>query len=148
MNLSQIKPPPGQKHKKRRLGQGMGTGRGKFSGRGAKGAKSISGYSRMRGFEGGQMPLHRRLPKRGFTNIFKKEYAIVNVSSLEKLEGSSFDAESLLKLGVIRKLKQHGLKILGSGELKRKITVKADVFSKSALEKIQAAGGTAEVIGS
>ena len=148
MNLSQLKPPPGQKHKKRRLGQGMGTGRGKFSGRGAKGAKSISGYSRMRGFEGGQMPLHRRLPKRGFTNIFKKEYAIVNVSSLEKLEGSSFDAESLLKLGVIRKLKQHGLKVLGSGELKRSITVKADIFSKSALEKIQAAGGTAEVIGS
>ena len=147
MNLSQLKPPPGQKHKKRRLGQGMGTGRGKFSGRGAKGAKSISGYSRMRGFEGGQMPLHRRLPKRGFTNIFKKEYAIVNVSSIEKLEGSTFDAESLLKLGVIRKLKQHGLKVLGSGELKRKITVKADIFSKSALEKIQAAGGTAEVIG-
>jgi large subunit ribosomal protein L15 len=147
MNLSQLKPPPGQKHKKRRLGQGMGTGRGKFSGRGATGAKSISGYSRMRGFEGGQMPLHRRLPKRGFTNIFKKEYAIVNVSSLEKLEGTTFDAESLLKLGVIRKLKQHGLKVLGSGELKRKITVKADVFSKSALEKIQAAGGTAEVIG-
>jgi large subunit ribosomal protein L15 len=148
MNLSQLKPPPGQKHKKRRLGQGMGTGRGKFSGRGAKGAKSISGYSRMRGFEGGQMPLHRRLPKRGFTNIFKKEYAIVNVSSLEKLEGSSFDAESLLKLGVIRKLRQHGLKVLGSGELKRQITVKANIFSKSALEKIQAAGGTAEVIGS
>ena len=148
MNLSQLKPPPGQKHKKRRLGQGMGTGRGKFSGRGAKGAKSISGYSRMRGFEGGQMPLHRRLPKRGFTNIFKKEYAIVNVSSLEKLEGSSFDAENLLKLGVIRKLKQHGLKVLGSGELKRQITVKANIFSKSALEKIQAAGGTAEVIGS
>jgi large subunit ribosomal protein L15 len=148
MNLSQLKPPPGQKHKKRRLGQGMGTGRGKFSGRGAKGAKSISGYSRMRGFEGGQMPLHRRLPKRGFTNIFKKEFAIVNVSSLEKLEGSIFDAESLLKLGVIRKLKKDGLKVLGSGELKRKITVKADIFSKSALEKIQAAGGTAEVIGS
>jgi large subunit ribosomal protein L15 len=148
MNLSQLKPPPGQKHKKRRLGQGMGTGRGKFSGRGAKGAKSISGYSRMRGFEGGQMPLHRRLPKRGFTNIFKKEYAIVNVSSLEKLEGDSFDAQSLLKLGVIRKLKNDGLKVLGSGELTRKITVKADIFSKSALEKIQAAGGTVEVIGS
>ena len=148
MNLSQLKPPPGQKHKKRRLGQGMGTGRGKFSGRGAKGAKSISGYSRMRGFEGGQMPLHRRLPKRGFTNIFKKEYAIVNVSSLEKLEGDTFDVQSLLKLGVVRKLRKDGLKVLGSGELKRKITVKADIFSKSALEKIQAAGGTAEVIGS
>ena len=148
MNLSQLKPPPGQRHKKRRLGQGMGPGRGKFSGRGAKGAKSISGYSRMRGFEGGQMPLHRRLPKRGFTNIFKKEYAIVNVSSLEKLEGDSFDAQSLLKLGVIRKLKNDGLKVLGSGDLTRKITVKADIFSKSALEKIQAAGGTAEVLGS
>src|SRR6202142_1856417 len=148
MNLSQLRPPKGQKQKNQRVGQGMGTGRGKFSGRGAKGAKSVSGYSRMRGFEGGQMPLHRRLPKRGFTNIFKKEYAIVNVSSLEKLEGDSFDAQSLLKLGVIRKLRQHGLKVLGSGELKRKITVKADIFSKSALEKIQAAGGTAEVIGS
>jgi large subunit ribosomal protein L15 len=148
MNLSQLKPPPGQKHKKRRLGQGMGTGRGKFSGRGAKGAKSISGYSRMRGFEGGQMPLHRRLPKRGFTNIFKKEFAIVNVSSLEKLEGETFDVQSLLKLGVVRKLRKDGLKVLGSGELTRKITVKADFFSKSALEKIQAAGGTAEVIGS
>ena len=147
MNLSQLKPPPGQKQKKRRLGQGMGTGRGKFSGRGAKGAKSISGYSRMRGFEGGQMPLHRRLPKRGFTNIFKKEFAIVNVSSLEKLEGDTFDVQSLLKLGVVRKLRKDGLKVLGSGELKRAITVKADVFSKSALEKIQAAGGTAEVIG-
>jgi large subunit ribosomal protein L15 len=147
MNLSQLKPPKGQKHKNQRIGQGMGSGRGKYSGRGAKGAKSVSGYSRMRGFEGGQMPLHRRLPKRGFTNIFKKEYAIVNVSSLEKLEGTTFDAQSLLKLGVIRKLRQHGLKVLGSGELKRSITVKADVFSKSALEKIQAAGGTAEVIG-
>jgi len=148
MNLSQLKPPPGQKHKKRRLGQGMGTGRGKFSGRGAKGAKSISGYSRMRGFEGGQMPLHRRLPKRGFTNIFKKEFAIVNVSSLEKLEGDTFDVQSLLKLGVVRKLRKDGLKVLGSGELTRKITVKADFFSKSALDKIQTAGGTAEVIGS
>src|ERR1700682_6439210 len=111
MNLSQLKPPKGQKHKNQRIGQGMGSGRGKFSGRGAKGAKSISGYSRMRGFEGGQMPLHRRLPKRGFTNIFRKEYSIVNVSSLEKLAGDSFDAESLLKLGVIRKLTQHGLKV-------------------------------------
>ncbi len=83
MNLSQLKPPAGQKHKKQRIGQGMGSGRGKYSGRGAKGAKSVSGYSRMRGFEGGQMPLHRRLPKRGFTNIFQKEYAIVNLDALE-----------------------------------------------------------------
>jgi large subunit ribosomal protein L15 len=146
MNLSQLKPPPGQKHKKQRVGQGMGSGRGKYSGRGAKGAKSVSGYSRMRGFEGGQMPLHRRLPKRGFTNIFRKEYAIVNVARLETLEGSTFDPGALLELGVIKKL-NHGLKILGTGELTRKITVKAHVFSKSALEKIQKAGGTAEVIG-
>jgi large subunit ribosomal protein L15 len=146
MNLSQLKPPPGQKHKKQRIGQGMGSGRGKYSGRGAKGAKSVSGYSRMRGFEGGQMPLHRRLPKRGFTNIFRKEYAIVNVARLETLEGSTFDPGALLELGVIKKL-NHGLKILGTGELTRKITVKAHVFSKSALEKIQKAGGTAEVIG-
>jgi large subunit ribosomal protein L15 len=145
MNLSQLKPPAGQKQKKQRIGQGMGSGRGKYSGRGAKGAKSISGYSRMRGFEGGQMPLHRRLPKRGFTNIFRKEYAIVNVAALEALEGNSFDPGALLEAGVIHRLK-HGLKILGSGELKKKITVKAHVFSKSALDKIQAAGGTAEVI--
>ena len=145
MNLSHLKPPAGQKQKKQRVGQGMGTGRGKYSGRGAKGAKSVSGYSRMRGFEGGQMPLHRRLPKRGFTNIFRKEYAIVNVSSLETLAGDSFDPQSLMALGVVRKLKD-GLKVLGSGDLKRKITVKAHIFSKSAREKIQAAGGVAEVI--
>jgi large subunit ribosomal protein L15 len=145
MNLSQLKPPKGQKQKNQRIGQGMGSGRGKFSGRGAKGAKSISGYSRMRGFEGGQMPLHRRLPKRGFTNIFRKEYAIVNVAALEAMEGNSFDPGALLEAGVIHKLK-HGLKILGTGELTKKITVKAHVFSKAALDKIQAAGGTAEVI--
>jgi len=146
MNLSQLKPPKGQKHKNQRIGQGMGSGRGKYSGRGAKGAKSISGYSRMRGFEGGQMPLHRRLPKRGFTNIFRKEYAVVNLGLLDRLEGDSFDPGKLLELGVIRKLKE-GVKILGAGELKRKIQVKAHQFSKSALEKIQAVGGTAEVIG-
>ncbi len=146
MNLSQLKPPAGQKHKKQRVGQGMGTGRGKYSGRGAKGAKSISGYSRMRGFEGGQMPLHRRLPKRGFTNIFKKEFALVNVGRLEALEGDTFTPARLIELGVIHKLKD-GLKILGSGELKRKISVQAHVFSKSAQEKIQAAGGSVEVIG-
>jgi large subunit ribosomal protein L15 len=145
MNLSELRPPKGQKQKQQRVGQGMGTGRGKFSGRGAKGAKSISGYSRMRGFEGGQMPLHRRLPKRGFTNIFRTEYSIVNVADLERLEGSSFDPEILLNLGVIHKLKD-GLKILGSGELKKAVTVKAHVFSASAAEKIKAAGGTVEVI--
>lgn len=145
MNLSNLRPPKGQKHKKQRIGQGMGTGRGKYSGRGAKGAKSISGYSKMRGFEGGQMPLHRRLPKRGFTNIFKKEYAVLNVGALEKLEGDHFTPESLVESGVIKKL-HAGLKILGNGELTRKITVHAALYSKSALDKIQKAGGTAEVL--
>ena len=145
MNLSDLRPPKGQKQKKQRIGQGMGTGRGKYSGRGAKGAKSISGYSKMRGFEGGQMPLHRRLPKRGFTNIFHKEYAIVNVSTLESLEGENFTPESLVASGVLKKLNS-GLKILGNGDLTRKITVRAHVFSKSALEKIEKAGGSAEVI--
>jgi large subunit ribosomal protein L15 len=146
MNLSKLRPPKGQKQKKQRIGQGMGTGRGKYSGRGAKGAKSVSGYSMMRGFEGGQMPLHRRLPKRGFTNIFKKEYAIINVGRLGLLEGDTFDPQRLVELGVIKKLGD-GLKILGSGELERKITVQAHLFSKSALEKIQKAGGTGQVIG-
>jgi large subunit ribosomal protein L15 len=147
MNLSDLRPPKGQKQKKQRIGQGMGTGRGKFSGRGAKGARSISGYSIMRGFEGGQMPLHRRLPKRGFTNIFKKEYAIVNVGRLEQLEGNTFDAARLLELGVIKKLGA-GLKVLGSGDITRQIDVRAHVFSKSALDKIQKAGGSGNVIGS
>jgi large subunit ribosomal protein L15 len=145
MNLSDLRPPKGQKHKKQRIGQGMGSGRGKYSGKGAKGQKSISGYSKMRGFEGGQMPLHRRLPKRGFTNIFRKEYAVVNVGQLEKLEGDSFTPESLLALGVLKKLKS-GLKILGNGDLTRKVNVKAHLFSKSALDKIQKAGGAAESI--
>ena len=145
MNLSNLRPPKGQKHKKQRIGQGMGSGRGKYSGRGAKGAKSISGYSKMRGFEGGQMPLHRRLPKRGFTNIFRKEYAIVNLATLDKLEGDTFTPESLLAAGVIKKL-QAGLKILGNGELTRKISVKAHLYSKSALDKIQKQGGTGDVI--
>lgn len=146
MNLSQIKPPAGQKQKKRRVGQGMGTGRGKYSGRGAKGAKSISGYSKMRGFEGGQMPLHRRLPKRGFTNPFREEYAVVNLSRLGSLEGDTFSPESLLDAGVIKKIGR-GLKILANGELKRKIKVTAHAISEAAAEKIKAAGGTVELIG-
>jgi large subunit ribosomal protein L15 len=145
MNLSDLKPPAGQKHAKRRVGRGMGSGRGKTAGRGSKGQRAISGFSLMRGFEGGQMPLHRRLPKRGFTNIFRKEYAIVNVGRLEKLEGDAFDAGRLIELGVVKKLGD-GLKILGGGELTRKIAVQAHLFSKSALEKIQAVGGKAEVI--
>src|SRR5205085_8991741 len=119
MNLSQLRPPKGQVKKQRRVGQGMGSGRGKFSGRGAKGARSISGYSKMRGFEGGQMPLHRRLPKRGFTNIFKKDYAVINIGVLEKLDGDTFTPESLMANGVVKKLNA-GLKILGNGELTKK----------------------------
>lgn len=146
MNLSQIKPPAGQKKNKRRLGQGMGTGRGKFAGRGAKGAKSISGYSRMRGFEGGQMPLHRRLPKRGFSNaMFKTTYAIVNLATLNDLEGDNFDVQSLTKVGAVRKL-EDGLKILANGDITRAIHVTAHHFSAAAKAKIEAAGGTATVI--
>ena len=146
MNLSGLKPPPGQTKKKKRVGRGMGSGHGKTSARGHKGQHAGTGFSQKRGFEGGQMPLHRRLPKRGFTNIFKKHYAIVNLGRLEKLEGDTFNADRLMELGVIRKVGD-GLKILGTGQLTRKISVEAHHFSKSALEKIQQAGGTAQVIG-
>ena len=142
MNLSQLKPPAGQKHKEAaRRARAWAPAAASFRAAAPRAPSPISGYSRMRGFEGGQMPLHRRLPKRGFTNIFRKEFAIVNVGALEALEGDSFRPASLLEAGVIHKLKD-GLKILGTGELKRKITVQAHIFSKSALEKIQAAGGS------
>jgi large subunit ribosomal protein L15 len=146
MNLSQLHPPAGQKHVKKRVGRGMGSGHGKTSARGSKGQHAGTGFSQKRGFEGGQMPLHRRLPKRGFTNIFKKQYAIVNLGRLETLEGDTFTPDRLMELGVFKKLGD-GLKILGSGQLTRKIQVTAHLFSKSALQKIQATGGTAEVIG-
>jgi large subunit ribosomal protein L15 len=146
MDLSKLKQPEGQVKQQRRVGRGMGSGRSKTAGRGMKGQKSISGYSHMRGFEGGQMPMHRRLPKRGFSNArFKKHFAIVNVSTLEKLEADTFTPESLLELGVIHKLGD-GLKVLGNGELTRKLTVTAHLFSKSAEEKIKSAGGTATVL--
>jgi large subunit ribosomal protein L15 len=145
MNLSGLKPPAGQKRKPRRVGRGMGSGRGKTSGRGQKGQLSVSGFGQKRGFEGGQMPLHRRLPKRGFKNIFKKEYAIINVGRLAALEGDEFTPERLLDLGVVKALGD-GLKVLGSGEVTRPIQVQANLFSKSAQEKIQAAGGSAKVI--
>ena len=146
MNLSNLKPPAGQKKAPKRIGRGMGSGRGKTATRGSKGQHAGTGFSQKRGFEGGQMPLHRRLPKRGFTNIFKKQYAIVNLGRLEKLEGDSFSIDRLIQLGVIRQLGD-GLKVLGTGQLTRKITVEAHRFSKSAVEKIQKAGGTAQVIG-
>jgi large subunit ribosomal protein L15 len=146
MNLSNLKPPAGQKHTKKRVGFGMGSGLGKYSGRGAKGARSISGYSIMRGFEGGQMPLHRRLPKRGFSNAdFKTEYAVINIGKLEKLPGDTFTVESLMASGTVKKL-EDGLKVLGTGELTRAIKVTAHHFSEAAKQKIEAAGGTVEVI--
>jgi len=146
MNLSGLKPPAGQTRLKKRIGRGMGSGTGKTSGRGHKGQKAVSGFGQKRGFEGGQMPLHRRLPKRGFTNIFKKQFAIVNLGRLEKLEGDTFNADRLTELGVIHKLGA-GLKILGAGQLTRAITVEAHHFSKSAAEKISKAGGKVQVIG-
>jgi large subunit ribosomal protein L15 len=146
MNLSNLKPPKGQKHSKKRVGFGMGSGLGKFSGRGAKGARSISGYSIMRGFEGGQMPLHRRLPKRGFSNAdFKTEYAVINLGKLDKLPGDTFTVESLMASGIVKKL-EDGLKVLATGELTRAIKVTAHHFSEAAKQKIEAAGGSVEVI--
>jgi large subunit ribosomal protein L15 len=147
MDLSSLKPPKGQVKQPRRVGRGMGSGRGKYSGRGNKGQKSITGYSHMRGFEGGQMPLHRRLPKRGFSNEpFKKHFAVINVGQLDKLEGDHFTPESLVAAGAVKKLGD-GLKVLGNGELTRSISVTAHLFSETALQKIQAAGGTATVLG-
>ena len=146
MNLSDLKPPAGQTKLRKRVGRGMGSGHGKTSTRGHKGQRQGTGFGQKRGFEGGQMPLHRRLPKRGFTNIFKKEFAIVNLVQLEKAEGDTFTVDSMRELGLVRKLGE-GLKVLGTGTLTKKITVEAHHFSKSALEKIQKAGGTAQVIG-
>ena len=146
MNLSDVRPPAGQTKTRKRVGRGMGTGHGKTSARGHKGQHAGTGFSQKRGFEGGQMPLHRRLPKRGFTNIFKKEFVVINLGRLDKLEGDTFTVDQLVELGAIRKPKD-GLKVLGTGQLTRKITVEAHQFSKSALEKIQQAGGTAQVIG-
>ena len=146
MNLTGLKPPAGQKRPRKRIGRGMGSGHGKTSTRGSKGQHAGTGFSQKRGFEGGQMPLHRRLPKRGFTNIFKKQYAIVNLDRLEKLKGDSFTVDGLMALGVVQKLGD-GLKVLGTGQLTRAITVEAHQFSKSAVTKIEKAGGKVQVIG-
>src|ERR1039457_5305338 len=144
MNLSNLRPPAGQKKARKRIGRGMGSGHGKTATRGSKGQRAGTGFGQKRGFEGGQMPLHRRLPKRGFTNIFKKHFAIVNLGRLEKLEGDVFGLDRLMELGVVRKAGD-GLKILGTGQLTRGITVEAHHFSKSALAKIEKAGGQARV---
>jgi large subunit ribosomal protein L15 len=146
MELNNLKPKKGARHAKKRLGRGPGSGHGKTAGRGEKGQKSRSGYSGKRGFEGGQMPLHRRLPKRGFTNIFKKDYAVVNVSDLERFDtGASVDEVTLRQAGLV-KGSHDGVKVLGDGELSKKLTVSATKFSKTAREIIEKAGGTCQEI--
>ncbi len=144
MNLSNIRAPKKASENKKRVGRGMGSGMGKTSTRGHKGQRSRSGSRMMRGFEGGQMPLHRRLPKRGFTNIFRQEYNIVNIEKLAELGETTINPDVLRKAGVIST--KRPVKILGDGELKSAITVQAHKFSKSAQEKITKAGGKFEVL--
>jgi large subunit ribosomal protein L15 len=146
MKLHELKPGQGAKHKAKRVGRGIGSGHGKTSGRGHKGQKARSGGGVRPGFEGGQMPLQRRIPKRGFTNIFKKEYSIVNLERLNMFEeGSVVTPELLIQQGVIKSSDQR-IKVLGDGEIDRALTVRAHKFSKTAAERIEAAGGKAEVI--
>ena len=145
MRLHDLKPAEGSRTAPKRLGRGTGSGLGKTSGKGHKGAKARSGGGKGPGFEGGQMPLIRRVPKRGFTNIFKTVYATVNVGSLEIFEnGAVVDVNALKEAGLVKKT-HDGIKILAKGELTRKLTVKADKFSAAAKEKIEALGGKAEV---
>jgi large subunit ribosomal protein L15 len=147
MDLSNLKPPKGAKHAKKRIGRGQGSGNGKTAGRGHKGAKSRSGFKFKRGFEGGQMPLHRRVPKRGFHNPFRVEYEVVNLDTLAQ----KFDAETVVTPDLLR---ERGLvaggtrrvKVLARGEVTKKLTVRAHKFSGKAAEKIAAAGGATEVI--
>jgi large subunit ribosomal protein L15 len=146
LSLNNLAPAKGANRKNKRVGRGIGTGHGKTAARGYKGQKSRSGASIRPGFEGGQMPLHRRLPKRGFNNPFRKEYTIVNLDALAQFEpGASVAPENLLEKGIVKKLKD-GIKILGNGELKHAVKVRAHKFSKGAAQKIQDAGGTIEVI--
>ena len=146
MKLHELRPAEGSRKAPKRVGRGTGSGLGRNAGKGEKGQNSRSGGGVRPGFEGGQMPLYRRLPKRGFTNIFAKEYTAINVDRLNVFEdGTEVTPDLLLENGVIGKLRD-GVKILGNGTLEKKLTVKATKFSKSAAEKIQAAGGKVEVI--
>jgi large subunit ribosomal protein L15 len=145
--LNNLHPAPGSTHKKKRVGRGPGSGLGKTAGRGNKGQKSRSGYSAKIGFEGGQMPLHRRLPKRGFTNIFKKEWLEVSLAALEKsfTAGDEITPELLHERGLIKKSK-HDVVVLGNGDVTKALRISAHRFTKSAREKIEKAGGSATVI--
>jgi large subunit ribosomal protein L15 len=146
MKLHELKPDAGSKKKPKRVGRGIGSGHGKTSCKGHKGQKARSGGPKGPAFEGGQMPLQRRIPKRGFKNRFALEFAILNLKDINALEGMDvITAEALLKKGIIKDVKS-GLKILGEGEIQRPVTIRADAFSASALAKIAAAGGKAEVI--
>ena len=147
MSLNNLRPPKGAKHSKTRVGRGHGSGQGKTAGRGHKGAQSRSGWGKKRGFEGGQMPLHRRVPKRGFTNPFRVEYAVVNLDTLVEVfdAGSDVTPELLRERGLVRE-KRALIKVLGRGDVTKKLTVRAHKFSWTAAEKIAAAGGVAEVI--
>ncbi|MCK4264270.1 MAG: 50S ribosomal protein L15, partial [Candidatus Aminicenantes bacterium] len=144
---SNLHPAKNSRKKRRRVGRGPGSGRGKTAGRGTKGQKSISGYSRKRGFEGGQMPLSRRLPKRGFTNIFRKEYSEVNLYRLEKISKNKIELKDLVKARIIKK-ESEAVKVLGRGDISSSKTIYAHKFSRSAQKKIEAAGGKAILIGS
>ena len=146
MNLHNLKPVKGSTHNTKRVGRGQGSGKGGTATRSTKGAQARAGYEHKVGFEGGQMPLYRRLPKRGFTNPFTKEYSEVNVQDLNRFEdGAVVDCAALVEAGVVKQVKD-GVKVLGNGEITKKITVKAEKFSKSAVEKIEAAGGKVEVL--
>jgi large subunit ribosomal protein L15 len=146
MRLHDLRPAEGSTKSKKRVGRGTGSGLGTTAGRGMNGQNSRSGGGVRPGFEGGQMPLFRRIPKRGFNNIFKKEWTVVNVETLNRFEeGVEITPELLLETGVVSKI-EYGIKILGDGELNKKLTVKANKFTQSAITKIEAAGGKAEVI--
>ena len=146
MKLHELSPAPGSKQVRNRVGRGLGSGNGKTAGKGMKGQKSRSGGGKYPGFEGGQMPIYRRLPKRGFKNIFAKEYAEVNVATLNRFDdGETVDPVALVEAGILKNV-QDGIRILGNGELTKKLTVRANGFTKTAESKITAAGGKVEVI--
>ena len=148
MNIQSLKPAENSRFSKKRLGRGIGSGLGKTSGKGHKGQNARSGGGVRVGFEGGQMPLIRKLPRRGFTNAdFKKQYSIVNLSELNKFEENAVvDSNSLIEKGILSKIEEYGVKVLGNGKLEKVLTIKADKFSESAKKKIAEAGGTFEEV--